>query len=316
MRRKDMDSKQGDMARFIIGRAARGIVTLWIVVTCVFVVLRLSGDPAQAMLGPEATPEALAAFRLRYGLNDPIPVQYVRYMGNVLQGDFGQSLQSHRPASDLFLARVAATLQLGIAAIALALIIGVPLGVLAAVHRNSVLDRAAMGIAFIGQSAPNFFVGIVLILVLSLRFNLLPSSGRGTWQQMVMPAVTLATGLLAILARMSRSSLLEVLGQDYVRTARAKGLTPRRVIISHCLRNAAIPVITIFGISIGALIGGAAITETVFAWPGVGRLTVNAISTRDYPVIQLIVIAVAATVVLANLAVDITYGLLDPRIRR
>lgn len=304
------------MARFILGRVARGIITLWIVVTSVFIVLRLSGDPAQAMLGPEATPEAIEAFRLRYGLNDPIPVQYMHYVGNVLQGDFGTSLQSHRPASELFLSRVGATLELGIAAVLLAVIVGIPLGILAAIHRNSILDRFAMGLAFVGQSAPNFFVGIMLILLLSLRFNLLPSSGRGSWQQLVMPAMTLATGLLAILARMSRSSLLEVIRQDYVRTARSRGLTDRRVIIGHCLRNAAIPVITIFGMSIGALVGGAAITETVFAWPGVGRLTVNAIATRDYPVIQLIVIAVAATVVFANLAVDITYGLLDPRIRR
>src|SRR5690606_32525787 len=171
-------------------------------------------------------------------------------------------------------------------------------------------------LAFIGQSAPSFFVGIMLILLLSLRFNLLPSSGRGSWQQLIMPALTLSTGLLAILARMARSSLLEVISQDYVRTARAKGLSERRVIAAHCLRNAAIPVVTIAGMSIGTLIGGAAITETVFAWPGVGRLTVDAISSRDYPVIQLIVIAVAATVVIANLAVDIAYGLLDPRIRR
>ena len=294
----------------------RGVVTLWVVVTCVFIVLRLSGDPADAMLGPEASPEALEAFQLRYGLDDPIPVQYARYMGNVLQGDFGVSLQEHRPALDLFLSRMLATLELGFAAVAIAVVVGIPLGVLAAVNRNSIWDRLAMGVAFIGQSAPNFFVGIVLILVLSLQFNFLPSSGRGTWQQLVMPAFTLATGLLAGLARMSRSSLLEVIRQDYVRTARAKGLSGQRVVVGHCLRNAAIPVVTLFGLSIGGLIGGAAITETVFAWPGVGRLAINAISSRDYPVIQLIVIVVAATVVLANLVVDVTYGFLDPRIRR
>jgi len=304
------------MARFIVGRIARGALTLWIVVTCVFVVLRLSGDPAHAMLGPEATPEAIQGFRLRYGLDDPMPVQYARYIGNVVQGDFGNSLASDRPATELFMSRVGATVQLGLSAIAIAVIVGIPLGLLAAVRRNSILDRAAMGLAFIGQSAPNFFVGIMLILLLSLHLNVLPSSGRGSWQQLVMPALTLATGLLAILARMSRSSLLEVIRQDYVRTARAKGLSGRRVIAGHCLRNAAIPVVTIFGMSIGSLVGGAAITETVFAWPGVGRLTVSAISSRDYPVIQLIVIAVAAAVVIANLAVDITYGLLDPRIRR
>jgi len=304
------------MVRFIVGRLARGIITLWLVVTAVFIVLRLSGDPAEALLGPEATPEAIEAFRLRYGLDDPLPVQYARYVGNVLRGDFGSSLQSRRPAGELFLARVGATLQLGLTAIALAAVVGVPLGILAALHRNSLVDRLAMGLAFVGQSAPSFFIGIMLILLLSLRYNLLPSSGRGSWQQLVMPAITLSTGLLAILARMARSSLLEAIGQDYVRTARAKGLSERRIIAAHCLRNAAIPVVTITGMSVGTLIGGAAITETVFAWPGVGRLTVDAISSRDYPVIQLIVIAVAATVVLANLAVDITYGLLDPRIRR
>lgn len=304
------------MARFIIGRVARGLITLWVVVTSVFIVLRLSGDPAQVMLGPETTPEALEGFRLRYGLDEPIPVQYARYMGNVFQGDFGTSLQTQRPALGLFLSRVVATLELGLAAVAIALLVGIPLGLLAAINRNSIVDRFAMGVAFVGQSAPNFFIGIMLIIILSLELNLLPSSGRGSWQQLIMPAVTLATGLLAILARMTRSSLLEVIRQDYVRTARAKGLSDRRVILRHCLQNAAIPVVTIFGISIGGLIGGAAITETVFAWPGVGRLTVNAISSRDYPVIQLVVIVVAATVVLANLLIDITYGILDPRIRR
>lgn len=304
------------MTRFIVGRILRGLVTLWVVVTFVFIVLRLSGDPAHSMLGNEAPPEAIEAFRREYALDDPITTQYFRYVGNVLQGDFGKSLQSQRPAWDMFTARVGATLELGVAALVLAVLVGLPLGVLAAVKRNSIVDRVSMGIAFVGQSAPNFFVGILLIIVLSLQLNVLPSSGRGSWQQLVMPAITLATGLLAILARMTRSSLLEVIQQDYVRTARAKGLTDRAVILKHCLQNAAIPVVTIFGMSIGGLIGGAAITETVFAWPGVGRLTVTAISNRDFPMIQLIVIIVAGTVVVANLLVDITYGLLDPRIRR
>lgn len=302
------------MAGFLIRRTLRGIVTLWLVVTAVFIVLRLSGDPAETMLGPDATPAALEAFRIRNGLNEPIPVQYVRYLSNVARGDFGDSLNGGRPVVDLFQARLGATVELGLVAVVIAVGVGIPAGVLAALRRGSVWDRLAMGGAFIGQSAPNFFVGIVLILVFSLQLKLLPSSGQGDWRHMVMPAITLATGLLATLARMSRSSLLEVIQQDYVRTARSKGLTRQRVIVAHTLRNAAIPVITLLGLWAGALIGGAAITETVFAWPGVGRLAINAVSDRDYPVIQLVVIVVAASVVAINLLVDIAYGLLDPRI--
>lgn len=302
------------MTRFIMGRAVRGLVTLWIVVSAVFIVLRISGDPARAMLGPDATPEAIDAFRIRHGLNDPIPIQYIHYLGNVMRGDFGDSLNGGRPALELFLTRAGATLELGIAAVVIALVIGIPAGVLAAIKRGSLWDRLAMGGAFIGQSAPNFFVGIMLILIFSLQVKLLPSSGRGSLSQLVMPAFTLATGLLATLARMSRSSLLEVINNDYVRTARAKGLSNRSVIVSHTPRNAAIPVVTLLGLWASALIGGAAITETVFAWPGVGRLAVGAVANRDYPVIQLIVIIVAASVVAVNLLVDIAYGLLDPRI--
>ncbi len=303
------------MLRFALVRLLRGIVTLWLVVTTVFVVLRLSGDPAQAMLSDEATPAQIENFRRRFGLDRPIPVQYARYLLNLTRGDFGDSLSDRRPVTALIAARVGATLQLGAAAIAIAVLCGLPAGILAALWRNSLWDRALMGLAFVGQSAPNFFIGIVLILLFSLQLRLLPSSGRGSWQHLILPAFTLATGLLAALARMTRSSLLEVIRQDYVRVARAKGLSERRVIWRHCLRNAAAPVVTIFGLSVGGLIGGAAIVETVFAWPGIGRLAVNAISIRDYPVIQCIVLMVALSVVAVNFLVDIAYGLLDPRVR-
>ena len=303
------------MLRFALVRLLRGIVTLWLVVTTVFVVLRLSGDPAQAMLSDEATPAQIENFRRRFGLDRPIPVQYARYLLNLTRGDFGDSLSERRPVAALIAARVGATLQLGAAAIAIAVLCGLPAGILAALWRNSLWDRALMGLAFVGQSAPNFFIGIVLILLFSLQLRLLPSSGRGSWQHLILPAFTLATGLLAALARMTRSSLLEVIRQDYVRVARAKGLSERRVLWRHCLRNAAAPVVTIFGLSIGGVIGGAAIVETVFAWPGIGRLAVNAISIRDYPVIQCIVLMVALSVVAVNFLVDIAYGLLDPRVR-
>jgi len=302
------------MARFIFQRAIRGLFTLWLVVTVVFVVLRFSGDPAEVMLGPEASPAALEAFRIRHHLNDSIPVQYGTYLLNVVRLDFGDSLNGGRPVTELFFSRVAATIQLGICAVIIALVVGIPSGIMAALKRGSIWDRLSMGLAFIGQSAPGFFVGIMLILIFSLRFKLLPSSGRGDFSHLIMPSLTLATGLLATLARMSRSSLLEVISADYIRTARAKGLTRSTVITTHALQNAAIPVVTLLGLWLSAMIGGAAITETVFAWPGIGRLTINAIANRDYPLIQFIVIIVAASVVIINLLVDIAYGILDPRI--
>lgn len=302
------------MLRFMLTRLLRSLVTLWLVVTMVFVVLRLSGDPAQAMLPDEATVEQIASFRHQYGLDRSVPVQYARYLANLAQGNFGVSLSERRPVTELVLGRLGATLQLAAAALAISLLVGIPAGLLAALTRNSLWDRLLMGLAFIGHAAPTFFVGIVLILIFSLRLRLLPSSGRGSWQHLVLPALTLATGLLASLARMTRSSLLEVIRQEYIRVARAKGLSERRVIVHHALRNAALPVVTLLGLSVGVMIGGAAITETVFAWPGVGRLAIAAITIRDYPVIQFIVLLVAASVVVANFLVDLAYGLLDPRI--
>lgn len=303
------------MAHYAVNRFIRSAVTLWLVVTAVFFVLRLTGDPAQAMLSDEATPEQIEAFRERFSLSDPLPVQYVAYWANLAQGNFGESLRERRPVVAMVEARLGVTLRLAGAAIAIALLLGLPAGVLAALNRNSPWDRLLMGVAFIGQSVPNFFIGILLILVFSLQLKWLPSSGSETPQHLILPAFTLATGLLAALARMTRSSLLEVLRQDYIRVARAKGLNAGQVITRHALRNAAIPVVTIFGLSVGVMIGGAAITETVFAWPGLGRLAVSAITIRDYPVIQFIVLMIATSVVVINLLVDLLYGLIDPRIR-
>jgi peptide/nickel transport system permease protein len=303
------------MVRFALRRALRSLLTLWLVVTIVFVVLRITGDPAQSLLRDDATPEQVASFRNRFGLDDPLPVQYVRYIERLAHGDFGNSLRDRRPVIDLLQERLRPTVELGLAALAIGLAIGVPAGVVAALRHNTPLDRLLMVGTFLGQSAPNFFIGILLVLLFALQLKLLPSSGRGGLDHLILPAITLATGLIAATARMTRSSLLEVIRQDYVRTARAKGLQDRVVLVRHCMRNAALPVITILGLHIGVIIGGAAITETIFAWPGVGRLAVSAISTRDYPVIQLIVIVIAASVVLVNLCVDLTYGLLDPRIR-
>lgn len=303
------------MIQYISRRFLRGLITLWLVVTIVFIALRINGDPAEAMLPDEATAAELDAFNRRHGLDKPVVVQYGLYVSNIVQGEFGTSLSEKRSVTELIAARAGYTLQLGLTAIAIALLISIPAGILAALNHNSFWDRFLMAGAFFGQSAPTFFVGIVLILIFSLNLRLLPSSGKGTWMHLILPAATLSTGLLASLARMTRSSMLEVIRQDYVRTARAKGLGSSGVILRHCLRNAAIPVLTLFGLSVGVLIGGAAITETVFAWPGIGRFAVRSIAIRDYPLIQYIVLLVAASVVTVNFLVDVLYGILDPRIR-
>ena len=298
----------------MVYRIARALLTLWLVVTSVFVVLRLSGDPAQTMLGPDAPAAALDAFRENYGLDNSIVRQYLDYIGQLLQGNLGESMHYNRPVTELFMLRLPATLELASVALAIAIIVGIPAGIIAAMKRNTIIDRFAMFGAFVGQSAPNFFVGILLIFFLSLKLKWLPSSGRGDWQQLVMPALTLATGLLAGLARMTRSSVLEVVHADYIRTARAKGLGRQRVMRWHILRNAALPVVTMFGLWLSGAIGGAAVTETVFAWPGVGRLIVEAVTDRDFPVVQSLVLFIAMSVILVNLLVDVAYAWLDPRI--
>lgn len=303
------------MLQFTLRRFVRGFLTLWVVVTLVFFGLRLSGDPVFLMLGDEASPEAVTALRNKLGLNEPLPVQYVQYIRTIGTGDFGDSLRERRPALEIVSERLPATAQLSLTAIALAVLLGIPAGIFAALRRNSLIDRGLMAFAFFGQSAPNFFIGILLILLFSMSLQILPSSGRGTWQHLIMPAFTLSTYGIASLARLTRSATLEVLNKDFVRTARAKGLREISVQSGHVMRNAAIPVITVLGLQVGLAISGAIVVETVFAWPGMGRLIINSVSNRDYPVIQLTVLLIAASVVIVNFAVDILYGLLDPRIR-
>jgi peptide/nickel transport system permease protein len=302
------------MGQFVLQRSVRSLFTPWLVVTVVFVVLRVSGDPAVAMLGPDASGAALESFRESHGLDASIPEQYLRYLATLARGDLGTSMQYDRPTMELFLQRLPATLELGFWALLIAVGIGIPAGIVAALRRNSLWDRLTMLTAFVGQSAPGFFVGIVLILILSLRLQWLPSSGRGEPTQLIMPAITLSTGLLASLARMTRSSVLEVANAEYVRTARAKGLRRSAIVSGHVLRNAALPVVTMLGIWTSGIIGGAAVTETVFGWPGVGRLVVDAVSARDYAIVQSLVLLIATTVITVNLLVDLLYSWLDPRI--
>jgi len=301
--------------RFAALKVARTALTLWLVVTFVFVVLRTSGDPIVTLLPPDAEPEVIEYYRRLWGLDRPLWVQYVGYVSSVLRGDFGISLRDTRPVLDIVLERVPATLLLGFAALAVAVAVGVPLGILAAVRRNSVWDRAAMAFAVFGFAIPNFFFGILLILLFSLWLRWLPSSGTGTVWHIVMPAATLGLATAGTLARFTRSSMLEVLRRPFMRAAQARGMDATGRILRHALPNAAIPLVTVLGLQLGALVAGAIITETVFAWPGIGRLLVSAVAARDLAVVQGLVLLIGCTMVIANLLVDLAYGLLDPRIR-
>ena len=300
--------------RFLLARGVRAALTIWIVVSGVFIILRLSGDPVTLLLSENATPDQIEALRTRLGLDAPIFVQYARYWASLLQGDFGDSLRQRQPALSLVFERMPATLQLAAAAFGLAVVVGLTLGTFAALLRGTIWDRLAMSLISVLQSGPAFFVGIVLILIFSVRFGWLPSSGRGDAKSLILPAITLSGFTMASLARLARSALLDVLRLDYIRTARAKGLGERAILLRHAFRNAALPLITVMGLELGGLVTGAVITETVFAWPGVGRLAVGAVSTRDYPVVQAAVLFIAAIFVLVNFLVDCSYALIDPRV--
>jgi ABC-type dipeptide/oligopeptide/nickel transport system permease component len=296
-------------------RLIRALVALWLVSTVVFVVMRLSGDPVPLLLPPDAPHSEIMRVRADLGLDRPLSVQYAVFLGHLLRGDFGRSIHFRQPALDVVSGYLGATLELGVTAFGLAVLVAVPIGLLSAVRRNTLLDHATMGFALVGQSAPTFFLGILFILVLSLKLGLLPTSGREGWRHLVLPALTLGAFAMASVARLTRSAVLEVLGADYVRTARAKGLSELLVVAKHTLKNAALPIVTITGLQFGTLLGGAVVTETVFAWPGIGRLAVQSIYSRDYPVVQCVVFLSAAMFIVINLAIDLLYGVLDPRVR-
>ena len=303
------------MLRFFAVRIARAMLTIALVVTFAFVVLRLSGDPALIIMGPEAPPEVIAAFRKAWGLDDPIWMQYLDYFGAIARGELGRSMRDGRSAIALVAERIPATLVLTIPALLLKLGIGIPAGILAALHRGSVIDRAVMAAAVAGFTVPSFVLGLVLVLIFAVQLGWLPSGGQDSWRHAILPIITLGIGGAAVLARFTRSAMLEVLGQPYVRTASAKGVAWRAVVIRHALPNAAIPTVTIIGFMVGTLIAGAVVVESVFSWPGVGRLLVVAVANRDLAVVQCVLLLVAATMVTSNLAVDFLYGFLDPRLR-
>ncbi|WP_172294763.1 ABC transporter permease [Pseudoruegeria sp. HB172150] len=303
------------MLRFWSIKVLRTVLTLWFVVTFTFVVLRTSGDPMMALLSPDALPDEIEQFRRQWGLDQPLFVQYLRYVGQMFTGNFGESLRTHQPVIEIILDRLPATLLLGLLSFALAAIIGIPAGVVAAVRRGGAVDRLLMALAVFGFAVPNFFLGICLILLFSLMLQVLPSSGTGTFWHLIMPVLTLGTATAGTLARFTRSAMLEQLEKPYMRAAMAKGVPAWKRIYLHAFPNAAIPIVTVIGLNLGQLIAGSIVVETVFAWPGIGRLLVSAVSSRDLAVVQGLVLVIAFTMVMANLIVDLVYGLLDPRIR-
>ena len=303
------------MLRFIAMRLLRAVLTIAMVVNFAFVVLRLSGDPAQIIMGADAPPEAVEAFRAAWGLDEPLWVQYLSYFWAILQGDLGRSMRDGRDAIVLVAERIPATLALTLPALLIKVVLGIPAGIYAALNRNALADRMVMVLAVAGFTVPSFVLGLVLVLVFAVQLGWLPSGGQESWRHAILPVVTLGVGGAAVLARFTRSAMLEVLGQSYIRAASAKGVPWRAVVTRHALPNAAIPTVTIIGFMVGSLIAGAVVVESVFSWPGVGRLLVVSVGNRDLAVVQCILLLVAATMVCANLVVDLLYGLLDPRLR-
>ncbi|MEV0715383.1 nickel ABC transporter permease [Asanoa sp. NPDC050611] len=304
------------MTAYLTRRIVFALFVLCGAVTIVFLVLRLvPGDPAQLILGSDATAQEIATLRTQMGLDRSLFVQYGIYLGDVARFDFGDSYRYHRDAMTLVVDRLPATIQLAVAAMVIALILGIGLGVVAALRVNRLADRVVSVFALLSQSMPSFWIGIVLILVFARQLNLLASGGRGGLDRLILPAFTLALPVIAILIRLTRSGLLDVVHENYIQTARAKGLRERIVIFPHAIRNALIPIVTVAGIEFGKLLGGAVIVETVFAWPGAGRLLIDSISARDYNVVQAAILLIAGGFVLINLIVDVLYGYLDPRIR-
>ena len=304
------------MTHFLLTRMFSAFIGLLGVLTLVFLLIHIiPGDPVDVMLGESALPADRDALRQTMGLDLPLYQQWWNYVQALARLDFGHSLFSGRPIVDILLERIPATLYLSLAALVVAITLAFPLGLLAAVRQHTVLDYGAMGFALGGISIPNFWLGPMLVLVGSLWLGWFPVSGQEGWNSVILPALTLGTAMAAILARMIRSSVLEILGEDFLRTAQAKGLSPSRALLRHALPNALLPVLTLLGLQLGGLLSGAIITETVFAWPGVGLLIIEAIQQRDYPIVQAAVLCISVTYILVNVLTDICYAWLDPRIQ-
>ncbi len=304
------------MGRFLVRRLLLTVPVLLGVATLVFALIHLvPGDPAQVMLGDAAAPADVADLRRRLGLDRTLAVQYVSFLTGLARGDLGVSLRTNQPVLTSIAERLPATFELALAALVVATVVALPLGTVAAVRRGTAIDRGASLLALLGISLPNFWLGPTLVLVFSVGLAWFPVSGRGTWAHLVLPAITLGAPLAAVLARITRTSVIEELREVYVLAARARGLSAGRAVIRHACRNSLIPIVTVLGLQMGSVLTGAVITETIFAWPGVGRLLIQSISFRDYPLVQGCILFIAVTYVSVNLAVDLLYGVLDPRIR-
>jgi peptide/nickel transport system permease protein len=301
---------------YLASRLVQTMLVVFLALTAVFFMVRLAGDPVLLFLPMDIQAKDVNEFRERLGFNDPLPVQYGRFVAGALRGDFGESLRYRRDALGLVLERLPATLGLAAAALALTFCLAVPIGVISAVRRGTLLDYLGMTLAVLGQAIPGFWLGLMLIYLFSVRLGWLPTGGTGGLAHLVMPCIVLAAFYAARMARLTRSSVLDILNEEFVLTARAKGLAELIVIGKHALKNAAIPIVTLAGLETGQLLGGAVITETIFAWPGVGRLTVQALLNRDFPVVLAAVFVISVIYTLINLLVDLLYGWLDPRVRR
>ena len=301
--------------KYFLVKTLRAFITTFLLVVFVFFVLRITGDPAQAMLPDDATEEDYIEFRQMWGLDKPLMEQFWIYCKNFIHGDFGQSYKDGRDVFEVISQRLPKSVWLMGMSIIFSIVVGLPLGIYAALHRNSFGDRFVMGAAVFGFSMPNFFLGIMFILIFSMKLHWLPSAGSDTWLHLLLPMITIGMTRMGSYARYTRSAMLNVLSKPYIITAKAKGANRNRMVYLHALPNAAIPIVTVIGTSIGHMVGGSVVIENVFAWPGVGRLLVSSVAVRDLPVVQAIVIVMGLAMVLANLLVDFTYGLLDPRIR-
>lgn len=300
--------------RFLANRLINTLIVILGVATVTFYLARITGDPVDQLLPMEATQEAREALRRQLGLDDPLIVQYGRFLTDIVRGEFGTSIRYRESALQMYIDRLPATIELVVCAVVVSVLIGVLLGMLAALNHNGVIDNIVSWIALVGQAVPGFYLGIMLILLFSLQWGLLPTGGRGTWQQLIMPTSVLSGNYIALFARMTRSSFLDTAKLDFVRTAHAKGLGPTSINVKHVLRSALIPIVTLIGLQVGGLFSGAVVAETIFTWPGVGRLAVDSIFARDFPVLQTVVILSATIFVLVNLIVDLLYVVVDPRV--
>ncbi len=303
------------MQRYFLSKLGQSILLLFGVLLLVFFMVRVTGDPASLMISREASPEAVEAFREKMGFNDPILTQFGRFLSGAVVGDFGNSLHFKSPAMQMVMERVPATVQLAGTALLMAAVVGIPLGLIGGFNPGSAMDNLGRGLALLGQSIPNFWLALILILIFAVRLEWFPSFGRDEWKSVVMPAFVLGLPTMGQIVRLTRSTVLEIRGEDFIRTAHSKGLEPRTIYVKHVLRNVAIPLVSVIGVQFGYMLGGSIYIETIFSWPGMGQLVEQSVGWRDFPLVQAVAFFVSLVVLLLNLLTDVAYAIIDPRIR-